>query len=86
MLSQEMDKKEIIKVLDSIDNIIVKSMVKKGFVHTEKIIENSQDFFQYSKPLRRQRRDTLVGERLRTSVFETPYVLLLYSWVCCIID
>ena len=38
MLAQEIDKMEIIKVLDSIDNIIVKSMVKKGSVHTEKII------------------------------------------------
>lgn len=45
MLAQEIDKKEIIKVLDSIDNIIVKSMVKKGSVHTEKIIENNQDSF-----------------------------------------
>jgi len=51
MLSQEMDKKEIIKALDSIDNIIVKSMVKKGFVHTEKIIENSQDSFFHSQNL-----------------------------------
>jgi len=38
MLAQEIDKMEIIKVLDSMGNIIVKGMVKKGSVHTEKII------------------------------------------------
>jgi len=51
MLAQEIDKMEIIKVLDSIDNIIVKSMVKKGSVHTEKIIETSLDSLFHSQNL-----------------------------------